>query len=151
MNPLQILPMDEQSIPQVHELEEICFASPWSKRSLRQMLNDPLAVCYTAQSGGEVVGYIGMHCIFGEGHILNLAVAPTHRRRGIANILLETLLTYARKHDFTLLTLEVRASNMAAIALYWGLGFISVGLRRGYYDTPREDALIMTLEIGETQ
>ena len=118
---------------------------------MRQELRNPMAVYFTAQSGGDVVGYAGMHCICGEGHITNLAVAPGHRRAGVARALLDALLAHAHAHRLALLTLEVRASNKAALALYGGLGFAQAGLRHGYYDAPREDALIMTLEFGDTQ
>jgi len=149
MNDLLIRPMDAQTVAQVAALEQICFTRPWSLADLEYELRNPLAVYFTAQIGGVVAGYAGMHCILGEGHITNLAVGPQHRRRGLARTLLETLLTHARQRKLCLLTLEVRASNTAAIALYAGLGFLPAGLRKGYYDRPREDAVIMTLEFGD--
>ena len=150
MSELLLHPMDAQTVAQVAALEQICFAHPWSLNALELELRNPLAVYFTAlDSGGEVVGYAGMHCILGEGHITNLAVSPALRRRGIARALLGALLSYAGNQELYLLTLEVRASNTAAIALYSQLAFAPVGLRKGYYDAPKEDALIMTLELGD--
>ena len=143
-----IQPMDENSVAQVAALEQVCFARPWSLAALESELCNPIAVYFAAMRGEEVAGYAGMHNILGEGHITNLAVSPALRRRGIARALLDTLVACAREHGLCLLTLEVRASNTAAIALYGGLGFAPAGLRKGYYDSPREDAVIMTLEIG---
>lgn len=151
MSELQIRQMGIDTVAQVAALEQICFSRPWSLAALEGELHNPLAVYFVALSGGEVVGYAGMHCILGEGHITNLAVAPALRRRGVARNLLDALLAHAHRQSLVLLTLEVRASNIAAIALYGGLGFVPAGLRKAYYDSPREDALIMTLEFGGTQ
>ena len=151
MDNIEIRPMDWESVAQVAALEQICFASPWSLAALESELRNPLAVYFVALDRGEVAGYAGMHNICGEGHITNLAVSPALRRRGVARILLDAMIAFAREHELALLTLEVRASNAAAIALYGGCGFVQVGLRSGYYDTPREDALIMTLEFGDAQ
>ncbi|MCL2857648.1 MAG: ribosomal protein S18-alanine N-acetyltransferase [Oscillospiraceae bacterium] len=151
MKGMLIRPMDTDSVAGVAALEQICFTRPWSLSSLEEELRNPLAVYFTALREGEVVGYAGMHRIFGEGHITNLGVSPTHRRQGVAIALLKTLLAHANERELALLTLEVRTSNAAAIALYGGLGFAPVGLRKGYYDAPKEDALIMTLKFGDTQ
>ena len=145
MSGLLIRRMDEESVAQVAALEQICFAHPWSLAAFESELHNPLAVYFVALAGEDVAGYAGMHNILGEGHITNIAVNPKRRRSGIARALLDTLIDFARLHNLTLLTLEVRASNAAAIALYEGAGFAEVGRRIAYYDAPREDALIMTL------
>ena len=142
-----IRPVDEDTVAQVAGLEQICFARPWSLAALESELRNPMAVYFTAVRGEEVAGYAGMHCILGEGHITNLAVSPYMRRRGVARALLDALLTHAHEQKLVFITLEVRVSNAAAIALYGGVGFVPSGLRKGYYDSPREDALIMTLEF----
>ena len=147
MSDLDIRPMDVDTVARVAALEQICFARPWSLRALEEELRNPMAVYFTALSEREVVGYVGMHCILGEGYITNLAVSPAHRRRGVARALLGALLDSAHRQKLTLLTLEVRASNAAAIALYSERGFVSAGLRKSYYDAPREDAVIMTLGL----
>ena len=143
-----IRPMDCQSIHQVAEIEKACFAEPWSLSSLLSELLNPHAVYLTAMRGQTVLGYLGMHHILDEGHITNLAVDPACRRQGVARILLTALIAHARERNFVFLTLEVRASNQAAIALYGGLGFTRAGLRKGYYKKPAEDAVIMTLDMG---
>lgn len=136
--------MNADTVLQVAELEKLCFSDPWSLRSLRSELKNERAVYYTAVENGEVLGYAGLHNIWGEGHITNVAVSPLHRRRGIASLLVQALVSYADAQELDFLTLEVRASNLAAIALYEGFGFQHMGARPGYYSHPREDALIMT-------
>ena len=144
MSGLLIRRMDEETVAQVAALEQICFARPWSLAAFESELRNPLAVYFVALDRGEVAGYAGMHSILGEGYITNIAVNPACRRSGIARALLDALITFARLHSLTLLTLEVRASNAAAITLYEGAGFLAVGRRKGYYDVPKEDAVIMT-------
>ena len=91
-----------------------------------------------------MAGYAGLQTVLDEGSITNVAVLPEFRRRGAARALLEELLARGKAMDLAFLTLEVRASNAPAIALYTGLGFQEVGRRRGYYEAPREDALLFT-------
>lgn len=144
---LCIEPMTQENVEAVAALEQECFSSPWSLDSLVEELSNPLAVYYTAFRDGELVGYIGMHHIIDEGYINNVAVRESCRRQGIATQLLETLMDYAKKEDLLTLTLEVRASNQAAIAMYKDFGFKEVGLRKAYYTLPTEDAALMTLEL----
>jgi len=143
---IQILPMTAGMAPQIAALERVCFADPWSEDSFAGELQNPLAVYFAALMDDEVIGYIGMHHILDEGHITNAAVSPGRRRRGVARKLVEALIGYARENGLCLLTLEVRRSNEAAIALYGGLGFVPVGVRPGYYRRPAEDAILMTKE-----
>ena len=96
-----------------------------------------------ALDGEEVVGYVGSQTVLGEADMMNIAVAHSHRRQGIARLLVEELI---RQLDANMLTLEVRASNEGAIALYESLGFRQVGLRKNYYRKPKEDALILRKE-----
>ena len=95
----------------------------------------------------SAVGYVGMHHILDEGYITNVAVHPAYRRRGVATALLEQLEKYAESHDMSRITLEVRASNDKAIALYKKMGYKKEGVRPGFYDSPKEDALIYTLKL----
>ena len=96
-----------------------------------------------------MVGYAGLQVILDEGYITNVAVRPECRRNGIAGKLLQVFLDFAQAHQLAFLTLEVRASNYGAIALYGSRGFRSVGRRKNYYEHPREDAIIMTREFGD--
>jgi ribosomal-protein-alanine N-acetyltransferase len=95
----------------------------------------------------KVVGYAGVQIILDEGYITNVAVRPECRRQGIAAKLLQVFLDFAKANKLAFLTLEVRASNYDAIALYGSRGFRSVGRRKNYYEHPKEDAIIMTLEF----
>jgi ribosomal-protein-alanine N-acetyltransferase len=95
----------------------------------------------------RVVGYAGLQVVLDEGYITNVAVRPECRRQGIAAKLLQVFLDFAKANKLAFLTLEVRASNQAAIVLYGRHGFRSAGRRRNYYEHPKEDAIIMTLEF----
>jgi ribosomal-protein-alanine N-acetyltransferase len=91
-----------------------------------------------------VLGYAGLETVLDEGYITNIAVRPDARRQGVASALLGVFLRFSGAHKLSFLTLEVRESNAAAIALYAGHGFSAVGRRKNYYDDPREDAVLMT-------
>lgn len=143
----EIVPMDRSHIPQVAALEKECFSSPWSEAMLEDALFDPQASFIVAvDEEGNILGYAGLHVILNEGYIDNVAVERDARRHGVASALLDVFCRFgAAKLAF--LTLEVRASNAPAIALYEKYGFQRAGLRPKYYDKPREDAVIMTREF----
>lgn len=145
MTGVTLLTMDASHLDGIAALEQVCFSHPWSRNALAEELNNPNALFTAAVLAGEVVGYIGMHGVLGEGYIDNLAVSPAHRRMGIGRLLLSSLIDCARREQYAFVTLEVRASNQAAIGLYHSLGFAEVGRRRNYYDDPTEDALLLTL------
>ena len=142
---MQIKPLDEFFVPQVEELEGLCFSLPWSHATLIREIRDPGCVYLAAADGAVLLGYAGMQTVLDEGYINNIAVSPQHRREGVASALLSTLILKARELDLSFLTLEVRAGNAPARALYEKFGFTAVGTRRGYYKKPREDAQLMTL------
>lgn len=146
---LKIRRMTEQDIPAVAELEKLCFSSPWSAESLRNELENPLAVFLAAREGDRLAGYAGLHHVLDEGFIANVAVAPDYRRTGVARALVTWLIGFGREIGLRTITLEVRAGNAAARALYGSLGFADVGLRRGYYQKPPEDAVLMTFWFGD--
>lgn len=133
-----IVPMAENHLPALAELESLCFADPWSESALREELGNPCARFLVALCDGEVAGYLGCHHIAGEGFIANIAVLPAYRRRGIARALVQA----AQAKPLSRLTLEVRASNEAAIALYRSLGFVEDGVRPHFYSHPTEDAVL---------
>lgn len=121
---------------------------PWSERALEEELYNPQASFIVAQrADGAVLGYAGLHVAADEGYIDNVAVREDYRRQGIADDLLDVFVRFGRV-NLAFLTLEVRPSNEAAIGLYFKHGFAQVGRRKNYYDNPREDAIIMTLEFG---
>ena len=145
---VRIVPMNGDHLDEVAELERICFSTPWSRNMLAEELDNLLSAFLVAlDDSGKVVGYAGVQVILDEGYITNVAVRPECRRQGIAAKLLQVFLDFARANQLAFLTLEVRASNYDAIALYGSRGFRSVGRRKNYYEHPKEDAIIMTLEF----
>ena len=140
---IEIVRMNESHVSAVAELEKQNFSEPWPDIAVRGELTNKLAMWLVALENGEVVGYVGSQTVLQEADMMNIAVADTHRRRGIAKMLVEELI---RQLDAYQLTLEVRASNAPAIALYEALGFVQVGLRKNYYRKPKEDALILRKE-----
>lgn len=139
---MRIVPMEQAHVPQIAELERQFFNAPWDEQSLLNELTNPLALWLTALDGDTVAGYVGSQSVLGESDMMNLAVAPAYRRQGIGKALVERLL-WELAEDSHCLTLEVRASNEAAIALYEKMGFRQIGRRPGYYRSPPEDALIL--------
>ncbi|MBR5478570.1 MAG: ribosomal protein S18-alanine N-acetyltransferase [Clostridia bacterium] len=145
MQKSNIIKMEKRHIPQVAMLEKECFSSPWSEKMLEETYDNPCSYLIVWEEGDRVAGYVGLYKILDEGYITNVAVLPCFRRRGIAKALVEKLV--AENRDLSFLTLEVRASNAGAIALYEKLGFEQVGVRPKYYSNPEEDAYLMTKEI----
>ena len=140
---IEIVRMNESHVSAVAELERQNFSEPWPDIAVRGELINKLALWLVALEDGEVVGYVGSQTVLQEADMMNIAVADSHRRRGIAKMLVEELI---RQLDAYQLTLEVRASNAPAISLYEALGFQQVGLRKNYYRKPKEDALILRKE-----
>ena len=144
----RIIPMTAAHLPQVAALEKICFpADPWSEALFRAALENPHAAILLAEGeDGAVLGYAVLSAVLDEGNLDNIAVAPHCRRRGVADALISALINFGWA-SLSALLLEVRASNLPAIALYEKHGFVPVGRRKNYYETPREDALLMTLDF----
>ncbi len=144
---ITIADASEALLPQIQRIEQQSFSVPWTEQMLRMQLDPDSHVFLTAEADGGVVGYIGMMYVLDEGYISNVAVRPDHRRRGIANALLDELERRARALMLSFLTLEVRESNAAAVALYEKRAYRVVGRRKNYYEKPAEDALLMTLTL----
>lgn len=136
-------------VPQIAELERLCFSDPWSEASLSSELENPLSLWLVYEERGKVLGYIGSQSVLPEADVMNLAVAPEGRRQKIATTLLTELTTLLHRQGAESLFLEVRASNSPAISLYHGFGFVQVGRRPKYYVNPTEDALILRKELRE--
>ena len=141
-----IVKMNESHVSQVAELEKICFSDPWSENSVASELNNKLAFWLVAEEEGRLAGYVGSQTVCNETDMMNVAVHPDFRRRGIAEALVNGLVEKLKSKGSHCLTLEVRASNAPAIALYEKLGFSEIGRRKNYYRNPREDALILRKE-----
>lgn len=141
----KLTPMTEEHIPQIAALERACFSRPWSEDSLRGELWNEAAVIIVAEGeDGTVLGYAGLQTVLDEGYINNVAVDKKFRRQGVADELISAFVRFGQA-KLAFLTLEVRASNAPAIALYAKHGFGEVGRRKNYYEDPREDAVLMTV------
>ena len=143
---MEIMQMTAAHVPSVAELEKLCFSDPWSENSVASELKNPLSLWLVAIEEDRLAGYIGSQSVEAEADVMNVAVHPDFRRRGVAESLCMQLVTVLNERDVHSLTLEVRASNAPAIALYEKQGFALVGRRPNYYRHPREDALIMRKE-----
>ncbi len=143
---MEVVPMLHCHVPQVAALEKICFSDPWSEQSVAGELSNPLSVWLVCVEKDRVLGYVGSQTVLGETDMMNVAVSPDARRRGIGEKLILELVERLKERDSHCLTLEVRATNAPAIALYEKLGFTQVGRRPNYYRNPKEDALILRKE-----
>ena len=139
--------MNATHVPQIAELEKVCFADPWSVTSIETELSSRLSLWFVAMEGDTVVGYVGSQTVIDESDVMNIAVHPDYRRQGIGEALLETLADALREKGSRGLTLEARVSNTPAVSLYKKAGFLQVGLRKYYYRNPKEDALILRKEL----
>ena len=147
----QILPLLPRHISQIARIERLCFSDPWSEAVLESELEAPLARYFVYEEDGQVLGYIGTRMIFDTCEIANVAVHPDHRRKGIAQTLYRALEEACREADILRMDLEVRESNLGAQAFYRVCGFDVAGKRRNYYESPREDAILMTRLLEETE
>jgi [ribosomal protein S18]-alanine N-acetyltransferase len=130
-------------------IERQAFSDPWSEASFREALASPWTFGLIAEGARRVAGYLIAREVAGTGEVLNLAVAPEFRRRGIGGALLEAGLATLRRRKVDEVFLEVRESNISAQALYIGYGFRPVGQRAAYYRNPKEDALVLRLELKQ--
>ena len=144
---LRVVPMRQEHLGALAEIERLSFSKPWSLESLGAELRNETAHFFTAEFHGAAIGYKGLHTVCGEGYIANVAVHPGYRRKGIARTLLQHVKEYARQNSLSFLTLEVRPSNGPAATLYRSEGFLEAGRRKGFYSNPREDALILTRKM----
>ena len=145
----KLVPMDRSHLAGVAALEKLCFAVPWTEAMLAEELYNPAASFIVAEGpAGQVLGYAGLHVVLDEGYIDNVAVRPECRRQGIGDRLLEVFCRFGQAH-LAFLTLEVRPSNAAAVALYEKHGFQEAGRRKDYYTDPTEDALLLTRTFSQ--
>ena len=142
-----ITTMTAAHVPQIAALEQCCFSAPWSERSIASELDNDLAYWLVCLEGDSVLAYAGTQTVLEETDMMNIAVHPDHRRRGLAAALLGRLLEDLARRGSHSLTLEVRVSNAPARSLYERVGFAEVGRRKNYYQDPREDALILRREL----
>ncbi len=142
---VRIVDAAERHLDRLEEMEKQCFSLPWTRELLRGQFPDEQHVFLIAEGeDGRALGYVGMMTVLDEGYISNVAVDPVCRRQGIGDTLILELLRRCEQRSLSFVTLEVREHNEPAIALYRKHGFLPVGLRKDYYEAPKENALLMT-------
>ena len=135
--------MTVDDIAQVAEIERQIFSIPWSEKAFRDSMESDNTIYIVAKENDNVAGYAGMYLSFEEGNITNVAVNPLSRRKGIGEKIVRDILNRAYEKGVRDVFLEVRETNSFAIALYEKIGFKEEGIRKNFYDKPRENALIM--------
>ncbi|WP_461615182.1 ribosomal protein S18-alanine N-acetyltransferase [Clostridium sp. Marseille-QA1073] len=135
--------MNAKTTKYVQEISSLSFPIPWSLESIEKELTNKFARYVTLKNNDKVIGFGGMWVIFEEAHITNIALHPEYREMGYSHIILDSLESICKKEGVTAMTLEVRASNIAAQKLYEHHGFKVEGIRKGYYEDNKEDGLIM--------
>ena len=141
----------EDDLDWLEGLGRSCFSPPWTRESFAHALSGAGSLVLVALCGGERAGYLVLSHVLDEGSVDSVCTGPEFRRRGAGSALLRAAIEEGRRLSLARITLEVRKSNTAAIALYEKYGFLSLGIRPGYYERPREDAVIMTLELGDAE
>ena len=145
-----MITIEEMKETDAHEfavIDEECFSVPWSEKSFEDEYKNDIAIYFSARSDGKCVGYAGFWQVSGEGDITNVAVLEDFRRMGIGSLLMEAVIDKSKKLGLSIITLEVRSSNISAQGLYKKYGFEVIGVRKRYYSDNNEDALIMTREL----
>jgi len=145
-NTLRIMTPDD--LAQVFAIEQVSHPSPWPMKGLQESLQNHVA--YVLEQDGAVIGFAFVQRILDEAHLLDIALAPSHRGKGLGRELLRQLMDEVLVSGVTIWFLEVRVSNVTAISLYQSLGYNELSLRRNYYDGPdgKEDALLMACSTG---
>ena len=138
--------MAQCHVSQIADLERLCFNDPWSENSIASELNNKLSHWLVALDGEKVIAYVGSQTVLGETDMMNIAVHPDYRKRGIATELIQELINALNERNSHSLMLEVRESNDPAKELYLKMGFEMVGIRKNYYRNPKENALILRKE-----
>lgn len=143
---IQIVPVTAADLPRLMELERASFSDPWSESAMASTLELPVVRALAAKSDEKIVGFVIAILIPPEGEIADICVASEARGQGIGGLLLQALICDSGCTQFWL---EVRASNHSARRLYEKMGFESLGLRKNYYQHPREDAVLMGLNLAD--
>lgn len=146
---MNIVDFDDSCVDGVYQLEKECFSTPWSLESIKAELENNTAHFLVAKAANRVIAYIGIHEIAGEAYISNIAVSSKYRRKGVASALLDAAQKAAISRNCEFISLEVRKSNEEAISLYKKRGYTQRGERKSFYSNPKEDAIIMTLDLKD--
>ena len=140
---ISIRDMQQEDVGAVAALEAQIFSKPWSRQGFLAALNLENTIFLVAEEDSQIIGYIGMYFSMDEGEITNVAVEPCMRCHGIGGMLIEAMQKEAGQRGLSSIVLEVRISNENAIRLYERNGFVNRGVRKGFYELPKEDAYIM--------
>ncbi|MEG1140767.1 MAG: ribosomal protein S18-alanine N-acetyltransferase [Lachnospiraceae bacterium] len=143
---IKIRPMEERDIKGVVEIETASFSQPWSAKGFSDSLSCKETIYVVAEEGDRIMGYCGIYTGSDQGEIPNVAVRKECRNGGIGRQMLVELLHLAKRRGIRSICLEVRISNQSAIHLYESLGFERVGIRKDFYEQPKEDGMIMIKE-----
>ena len=143
MNSYKIEPMNSSHVKGVFKVSKLSLAESWNIDSIEKELSNKLAKYLVALHGDKVIGFIGMWIVFHAGDITNVAVHPEYRKQGVGNLLIDNLITLCKENNINSLTLEVRESNIPAQSLYKKHGFKEEGIRKNFYNNPKENAIIM--------
>lgn len=144
--------MTAEDLPAVLAIENVSFPTPFTENLFRMELDLDVAHLYVARTSPaekNIVGYVDFWRVGSEIHVITIAVVPSFRRRGIGSVLIDFVLDDARKNRIEQISLDVRPSNEAAIALYRRYGFAEIGRRKGYYQDNNEDALVLGLSLKQ--
>ena len=145
---MRLIKVRGEHLEGIARLESLCFAHPMSLDNLKMLLPDGIGDGFVILNDeDEAVAYGGVIFVLDEGQILNIATHPDHRRHGYGRMIMDSILGLATEKRISFVTLEVRESNSAALGLYNSLGFYEVGRLKGYYDTPKEDGLILKKDL----
>ena len=146
-----VRPMRDGDVERVAQIESSAFSTPWEATTFRHLLDRPGAVLLVLEvPPARVAGYAVLWCIQDQGELANIAVIPEFRNRQLGAYLLDRVLDEARERTVATLYLEVRVSNFRARSMYASRGFEEIGVRRDYYEKPREDARILMKRLAPT-
>ena len=140
---MMIRQMQQEDLQKVSDLENACFSMPWLYHDFETALQKDYYIFIVAEENGEIIGQAGLIQSLDEADLTNVAVATAYRNQKIASQMLEYLLQLGFAKGIRAFTLEVRESNTAALALYEKFGFVKEGIRKDFYDKPKENAVIM--------
>ncbi|ELC8442060.1 ribosomal protein S18-alanine N-acetyltransferase [Clostridium perfringens] len=143
MSSYRIESMNSSHVKGIFEVSKLSLAESWNIESIEKELSNKLAKYLVALDGNKVIGFVGMWIVFDEGDITNIAVHPDYRKQGVGNLLMDSLIALCKESNITSLTLEVRESNLPAQNLYKKHKFTEEGVRKNFYDNPKENAIIM--------
>ena len=141
--------MTYDDLPEIMVIEWASFTSPWGPEMFVAEMSGPVSYATVAERQGRIVGYATFRVVIDEAHLMNIAIAPDLKRNGLGRALTDHVVSHCRSLGAAYMFLEVRRSNVAAQALYKGLGFEFLDVRKGYYSDNREDALIWKLDFPE--